>query len=387
MARKEKYISASKDGRYVRLQIRKDGHSVSKQFKVSDYGTQARAVKAAVAYRDDILAQIRQGVFADHSGKTFKEVFEELPSVIPKRVSTYDKYRKLYHKYMTSLSDIMIEDVTAADITAVLNKMVSIASDDTIGRVFSIIKHVFKAARIKHYVVVNVTEEVIVPKSEYRIKHRTQEVSSETLAEVIDVLESTGKYQTDKTIWNRHMIAQAILTITYTGIRPAEAFALTRNDIDLVKKKIHIQSELGSSYTSANTVREPKTELSDRYVPIPDELMSIITDTLSSHQYSFVFPDYSGDHMDMQKVRGIIYCLSKKYNLNFSMYQLRHQFSTDLIRKQKADPRTVQELMGHEHYTMSIDYARSSNEAKEKVISERSSELHEKLHEEIKKPA
>ena len=60
------------------------------------------------------------------------------------------------------------------------------------------------------------------------------------------------------------------------------------------------------------------------------------------------------------------------------MYQLRHQFSTDLLRSD-VDPRTVQELMGHEHFTMSIDYARSDDAAKRDAINARKAKSVQKI--------
>lgn len=52
------------------------------------------------------------------------------------------------------------------------------------------------------------------------------------------------------------------------------------------------------------------------------------------------------------------------------MYQLRHQFSTDLITN-NVDIRTVMELMGHNNTNMTIDYARSSSELKSDALNKR----------------
>ena len=52
------------------------------------------------------------------------------------------------------------------------------------------------------------------------------------------------------------------------------------------------------------------------------------------------------------------------------MYQLRHQFSTDLITN-NVDIRTVMELMGHNNTDMTIDYARSSDDLKKEALENR----------------
>jgi site-specific recombinase XerD len=62
--------------------------------------------------------------------------------------------------------------------------------------------------------------------------------------------------------------------------------------------------------------------------------------------------------------------ISKDLRIDFRMYQLRHQFSTDLIVG-GADLRTVQELMGHADSSMTLSYARSNSSKKKSVVDDR----------------
>ena len=383
--KKEKYITLSADKRYLRLQIRKNGKTFSRQYIISEYGTQAKAMRAAIADRDDVLLQIRQGIYAEKSGKTFKEVFDEMPSLFPKRVRTYEKYASLHRCYLSALDDLPIEKVTEEDIMICLNKMVSTASNNTISQTVSMLRFIFRTARIKKYIMINPMDAVIVPKSEHEANHRRATASISELMQVIDGFESTTG-QSDQVMFERKIIAYALRLIYYTGVRPAEAFALTRDDVDLVNKVIHVRSELGSSYTENNVVRQTKTTLSTRDIPISNDLMPYLEQVLQMHTYNFIFPRFSGDHFKMQQVQQRINVYCKKNGLHFSMYQLRHQFSTDLL-DDDVDPRTIQELMGHEHYSMSIDYARSNHKAKEDAVSRRSTKLHENLHEDFGKMA
>ncbi|WP_442879281.1 tyrosine-type recombinase/integrase [Anaerorhabdus sp.] len=55
---------------------------------------------------------------------------------------------------------------------------------------------------------------------------------------------------------------------------------------------------------------------------------------------------------------------------NSTFYQLRHLFGTDLITN-NVDGRTIQELMGHASYSMSVSYARSSKERKKDALDKR----------------
>lgn len=241
--KKEKYITLSADKRYLRLQIRKNGKTFSRQYIISEYGTTAKAMRAAIADRDDVLLQIRQGVYAEKSGKTFKEVFDEMPSLFPKRMRTYEKYASLHRCYLTSLDDMPIEKVTEEDIMLCLNRMVSTASSNTISQTVSMLRFIFRTARIKKYIMINPMDAVIVPKSEHEANHRRATVSISELMQVIDGFESTTG-QSNRIIFERRIIAYALRLIYFTGVRPAEAFALTRDDVDLVNKIIHVRSEL-----------------------------------------------------------------------------------------------------------------------------------------------
>ena len=376
--KKEKYISLSSDRKYVRLRIRLNGTAVSQSYIVEDYGSVQLAMRAAVTDRDTWLSRIHaETVFNMNAKKTFAEVYGEMKELFPKRKNTFIKYDLLHGKYFSNLDTMSISKITAVEIMQVLNAMISIASQNTIAQVVGILRVTFRTARIRKYIATNPMEEIIVPRSEYEAHHREVSVSFATVQEMIDALENT-KRQSSAVRWNRYMIAQALKCMWYTGIRPAEAFALTRDDVDLEHKQIRIRSEIGSSYAEINVIRQPKTALSNRAIPISDDLAAILQNCLSMHTYNFVFPLYKGDHFDMKKARQIVNTTARRVGVKFSMYQLRHQFSTDLLRSD-VDPRTVQELMGHEHFTMSIDYARSDDSAKRDAINARKAKSVQKI--------
>lgn len=376
--KKEKYISLSSDRKYVRLRIRLNGTEVSQSYIVEDYGSVQLAMRAAVTDRDTWLSRIHaETVFNMNAKKTFAEVYGEMKELFPKRKNTFIKYDLLHGKYFSNLDTMSISKITAVEIMQVLNAMISIASQNTIAQVVGILRVTFRTARIRKYIATNPMEEIIVPRSEYEAHHREVSVSFATVQAMIDALENT-KRQSSAVRWNRYMIAQALKCMWYTGIRPAEAFALTRDDVDLEHKQIRIRSEIGSSYAEINVIRQPKTALSNRAIPISDDLAAILQNCLSMHTYTFVFPLYTGDHFDMKKARQIVNTTAQRVGVKFSMYQLRHQFSTDLLRSD-VDPRTVQELMGHEHFTMSIDYARSDDSAKRDAINARKAKSVQKI--------
>ena len=62
--------------------------------------------------------------------------------------------------------------------------------------------------------------------------------------------------------------------------------------------------------------------------------------------------------------------LNKLVLSDFTLYQLRHQFSTDLLSA-GAPINVVRDLMGHESATMSLDYAVSNEKDRISVINNR----------------
>ena len=367
----DKYLIVSKDKTRVRVRIRRKGINFDRSFSVSDFGKLSTAKIAARNVRDNFLFDLKAGNYYRISEqKTFYEVYCEMKELYPKRVATLEKYDKNERKYLSELDNRYINEIDAYDILLVLNKMISVASQRTIYESDYILKKVFKTARIRHYITNSPMDEVTVPKSEYITRKREVNVSDDTFMQVIYHLENPD-YRTDTIVFNHRMIAQAMWVMYYTGIRPAEAFALRRHDVNLTKRTIHIRFELGTSYKDKNVIRLPKTDSSDRVIPIPDELVPHLKEAMKAHHSEFLFPDYKTmGHMSLPAVQQAIAPMCEKHNIKFSLYMLRHKFATDLLL-QGTDPRTIQELMGHTGVGMTISYARSNNEAKRNALNER----------------
>lgn len=157
----------------------------------------------------------------------------------------------------------------------------------------------------------------------------------------------------DKDKFETEILIYALFVLYYTGMRPCECFALTRHDVLLKNRIIIINKEIGSSATEYNVLRSTKTELSTQSIPIVSGLVSIIEDLLDYQNSEFLFARYDGSLFDVDKVTNKVRYAARKLGVDFNMYQLRHQFSTDLITE-GVDPRTVMELMGHNNTGMTM---------------------------------
>lgn len=271
----------------------------------------------------------------------------------------------LFNKFIP-YANFPLSEVTASDIQMTLNDMIETSSNDVIQRVMSIWRRIYQTALINDYVNKDITIKVIVPKSHLRHSKRSFTTSKQTLDIIINHLLTASKPNK----FDNMIVAKALLMLYFTGMRPCECFALNKSDIDLVKREISINKEIGSDLRENNVIRQCKTEQSNRIIPISNALYDIITDLIEAQPNEILFADHKGNYFNSTQVGNKIRYICKQHGIKFNMYQLRHQFSTDLITN-NVDIRTVMELMGHNNTNMTIDYARSSSELKSDALNKR----------------
>ena len=88
------------------------------------------------------------------------------------------------------------------------------------------------------------------------------------------------------------------------------------------------------------------------------------------HQFDYLICDYNGKLYKTDFVSNYITNVAKKNKIKFNAYMLRHLFSSDLI-KSNTNLRTIQELMGHSSSSMTLAYARVTDEDKKAAIASR----------------
>lgn len=362
--KKEKYI----DQRYsnvtglwtFRVNVRQA--NVCKSFNEADYNDSKTAYEYAKAYRDKVVYQFNQGNVLRKTTLTIREVFEESFELLILREETKRKHRIYFDKYIHN--DQPIKNLNQGMILESLNDMVESCSNDTIERIFSIWKRIVKTALIKEYIGRDYTLGIVVPKS-HRIhkEKRPASTSKETMEQVIEAFNNSML-----TEYEKESYALFIKTMYYTGARPGEIFALLKSDVH--DDYISITKEIGSSMDEMHVVRTCKTETSIRNIPICKELKPILKRAIYLSGCDILFATKDNDYYDTNVVSTKIRKITKKNNIDFHLYQLRHLFSSDLV-KNKVDLRTIQELMGHASRGMTLDYARSDESTKVKALNER----------------
>lgn len=361
--RKEPYITprVTKAGQVTyQVRIRNQNGDFAKSFSSKDYLSSRAALDAARKYRKDTLKDIADGTIFKISKETVQDMFDEYLETTTDSFKTKDYHIKLFNKYV-SCKNKRIQELTRADIMNDLNKMVEIASDDTIGRVYALFKDdIVGTALYKELIQRDVTLGLKKPRSMAFTKHRDVTTDRDTVLRVEqEILAYT------KNSYNAKVMVALIETLYYTGMRPAEAEVLTRNDIK--DGWISITKELGSSINKKDVVRIPKTPTSNRKVPIHPSLMKTLNDLMDLANTDNIFAKEDGSYMSSTWVGNTIRNICKKCGLEFNLYRLRHNMATSLVVNQ-VDTKTTMEILGHSNYSMSLYYATSNEDLKEDAV-------------------
>ena len=357
--KQEKYISQEYRYDQWMFRVRYDGKS--KTFKQSEYKDDPRiAYEMAKKYRDRLVAGLEE---TPSCNVTVKEVFNQHYELFPVRMETRRKLDLTFNKYVRC-KDKKITKVKAEDIILDLNSMIEIATDNTITRVFSIWRKIIQTALYKEYITKDITLMIKPPKSHKIAKFKVNKVTDRDTVLKIENLCSLHL----RSDHDRKMIPLFLEFLYLTGCRICEALALNRDDIK--KDTIVISKEIGSSLEDRMVIRQCKTELSVREIPLTDGIKEVIDKACSLHKNDTIFSQEDGSFYNSTILGDRIHRIGKKVGLDFNMYSIRHLFATDLTVN-GVDERTRIELMGHSNIKTTLGYARSNRGLKMDALENR----------------
>ena len=121
-----------------------------------------------------------------------------------------------------------------------------------------------------------------------------------------------------------------ILFAAATGLRPAEWIALEKRDIDREERVVYVRR----SFTRGE-LKLPKTEASQRAVPLQARALDALDRASSSHESSLVFPGERGGYLDVHHFRPYQWRPAQRaagIDPLRRIYDLRHTFATFALR-------------------------------------------------------
>lgn len=372
--KKEKYIyerKTKKGSPYFQIQITfKDEYGQSKTFyesvQISDYESKSQAKAVAIAIRDKALYEIQTNRIIITS-PTVGQLYQKMDELIPCSLSTKKKRNTHYNNGIKKFENIQISKLTTADIQKNVNEYAENKSDNNIHRYVILWSKLYKVALMLGYDVVDRSKMIIIPKSKKIIEKKKVTCSQDTLHEVLECLAS---YESPSNAVKHRakMIWYLIIIMNYTGMRPAEVLALNAEDI--TNDYISVNKSVGSSKDETVSVKSPKTAQSIRHVPVHPELLPILKQLKNEQKTSPLLTNLDGSLITPLQRSNMITKVCKKTGIKFNLYMLRHNMATDLVNM-NISQRTVQDILGHASFNMSLEYARSTEEDRKKAVDSR----------------
>mgnify|MGYP004549105343 CR=1 FL=1 len=143
----------------------------------------------------------------------------------------------------------------------------------------------------------------------------------------------------------------SILLCLYTGVRLGEVCGLKWKDIDFSNKSLNVNKTIeriknddGNSKTKL-IISTPKSETSNRIVPIPDFLVELLKQFKKNDNYYIL--SNSNKLYDPRLLESFYKRILTKVGIKQNKFHtLRHSFSTRCIES-KMDIKTLSEILGH----------------------------------------
>lgn len=368
--KKERYIyerKTKKGSPYFQIQISfKDEFNKTKTFyqnvQIDDFPSRSVALKYAKSIRDKALIDINANRIAINT-PTIETLIKSQSVLIPCSIRTQEKYNSLYKNIPQSLLTKPINRISLAMLQNEINTFSLSHTEDRTKRYLVAWRRLYTTANMLGHDISDKTRLVIIPKNKIPHTPKSVVISFEDFQTILDGLHN---YQTsNKRVKHRYRMIWYLLQIMfYTGMRPAEVIALNSDDIG---ETISVNKAVGSSNTQALAVITPKTRSSIRDIPISEELRPILNNLLLEQSTSPLLTELDGSLLSINKISNEIQNIAKKNDIRFNAYMLRHLVATNLVSA-NTSPRAIQDILGHTSFSMSLDYARSTEEERKSAL-------------------
>ena len=273
-----------------------------------------------------------------------------------KGIQTRNMYK---HKltYCESLNDIPIRKINRMMIQQIINE--NAVHPRTCEIILLTLKQVFKSAKEDGIMLKNPCIEIDMP------RHIPQEKRALTEEEKIKLRSAILQPQ-----------ERLMLLLLYgTGCRPAEAYALNKDDFDFKNGTISISKSVQFDNGRFFSISVPKTNSSIRSVIVSESILKGIKHTLDKISTYNVLGDNMGQIMSSYKYDTIFKHILQKAGLEGSgitAYVFRHNFATECYYA-GVSLKECQRQMGHTSYKMVMEVYAHLDEKRENTRSKMSS--------------
>ena len=257
---------------------------------------------------------------------------------------TYDVYEtQVNYNIIPDIGNLVLKELKQQDLQRFYNKKYNNGkglSSATIRKIHNIINSALNQAVENDLMHKNVAKNVQLPKL---VK---PQVKAFTLQEQNLFFEAAKEYR----------LYYAFIVNVDTGLRSGELLALTWNDVDLdnglirVNKNIMSVKNRDENAESKNKLivqDSPKTEASNRTIPLTKRSLSILKEIHNNKTCDIVFPSEKDTYVSLRNYQRTFYKVLDKAELKkCSPHVLRHSFVTRCFEK-NVQTKVISEMVGH----------------------------------------
>lgn len=365
MSRKGENIYKRKDGRwegrYIKYRI-PGGKSHYGYVYAKTYREVKTKLRKAIISESKTDARMAEDGYSDTFQNTAEEWLLKLRPQV--KESTYNKYRNLLGTYVyPELGRLALNCITNDVIEILCRELLEKGgtkktglSAKTVSDILSVIRSTLKYANQKGI-------KTICNLQFIQIKQGTKEMR------VLSRSEQDKLCQYLYSDLNSYNIG--ILICLFTGIRVGEICALCWDDISLTDRTIHIhqtmqriQNKTDLGQKTKLIITTPKSSCSIRTIPLPNDLVKIISNYQTSSEGYFL----TNSTKRYVEPRTMQYhfklALKKSYVNDANYHSLRHTFATRCVEL-GFDVKTLSEILGHASVNITMNrYVHPSMELK-----------------------
>lgn len=271
------------------------------------------------------------------------------------KISSYQKYQATIQNHISKqLGKIRISNLTSAAVSRFTDNLLTNEglSNETANNVLKVLGMGLDFAKT-HY-------QTIVPDI-----HLLKSTKAKTRVLSVDEQQVLVRYL----LLQNNIFSFGILLTLYTGLRIGEICALKWEDF--TENTIHISKTMQRlKNTSGQTevmILPPKTSSSDRIIPIPAALLSIVEEHRRESGYVLIRP--SGKYAEPRLMQNkFAECIKACGLEGVHFHTLRHTFATRCIES-GMDVKTLSEILGHSDVKTTLNkYVHSSLELKKQSV-------------------
>lgn len=320
--------------------------------------------KNVVAKMRDVLQSLGKGEYVDPSSKTligwireWYELYKEPNMKTNTKEKTLTSIKRIEN---SKIANMRLKELNHEILQKYYNKLKNEYSTETIKATHTVINGALEKADEIKMIVKNPARFVIVPKG--TDKDDEKDAKALTEEEYKDFMNEMR---------NRSNYYAFAVFMGSTGLRPGEAIALTRSDLDFNKKTVRVNKTFVRAIKGVQN--STKTTSSKRVVPVPDSLLSLMREYMmrqpNQRPESPLFQTLNGTMLSPRNaLRAFEEIATNKSYSWLNLHTLRHTYASRLF-KDGVDVKIISKLLGHAKVSTTYDiYVHFINNAVEEAV-------------------